>query len=431
MPQEYDVVDLTSSDDNHEGSASLSPPQRPASVQPTTARRRRRSQAFDEDEDLEGVLTHRPVRRNSEAENNDIEVVSTTHVNVNPLRAAPGAHHFHQTYNLHPFRDASSSQLASSHPYRVATPHGRSSHDGQRRHRHRATTPTMASNFTGWHPTLGWLPVAYDNNPEEDEEDITVEQSAPVTRRNSEDIQVVDHKQITPQERLRQIQESHARGQAVNPRQIHQQQPQPPSRPSFQRANQLSDLLLGRHINVHDIPGGGFNFTPGFPIGNNGGRPSLFSRLGHFGGNHGGNGESGAGINPFGGPSNLEESVLERALRASLDHFSNRKPVDAHSVMKPPEPTPARAGFTRTLEGETELVCVKCQNQLGEVHSASKTDFSRNLSPKVFVRGCGHVYCGVCVHLLKAAKSKERACPVTDCKIPNTKKRGLFREVFL
>lgn len=423
MPQEYDVVDLTSSDDNNEGNSTPSvsnrpsQPQGPTSSQPTTARRRRRSQAFDEDEDedLEGVLTHRPVRRISESDNNDIEVVSTAQVSVNPLRAPQSAPSPY-TQSLDRLAQLVTGGLAPN---------------GHGHRRLRTNTPTTFDDFPDPHSSLGWSPYGSELP---DEDDITVEQTASVRRRrNSEDIQVVDHKQITPQERLRQIQESHARGQAVNPRQVHQQSAPPPSRFTFGRGNQLQDLFLGRSIDVHDVPGGGFNLAPGFPFGHHGGRPNLYSRLGHLRGNHGGEEapQFGPGMGPFGGPPNLEESVLERALRASLDHFSNRKPVDAHSVMKPPEPTEARAGFTRTLEGETELVCVKCHNQLGEVNSESKTDFSRNLSPKVFVRGCGHVYCGVCVHLLKASKSKDRACPVTDCKIPNTKKRGLFREVFL
>lgn len=221
---------------------------------------------------------------------------------------------------------------------------------------------------------------------------------------NAEDgLDVVDEKHITPQERLRRIQEQHARGEVVR---INGNE-EPRSFPLF-GLDSRQGVTGPRAFHPYLMPPPprleGYDFILGGAI------PFrvMNTNMGY----------------------NSEQIVMERALQASMDETSG-KSLDPSSLMLPMVPlTDARHGFTRSLNVEGDLVCIRCGHILGTC-GEGLTGSAKIRSQQVFARGCGHVYCGHCTFAMKDRANKKKACPIAECKSVNPKKRGLFREVFL
>lgn len=218
-----------------------------------------------------------------------------------------------------------------------------------------------------------------------------------------DDLDVIDEKHITPQERLRRIQEQHARGEVVRTGAAEE----PRSYPLFGLEGRRG-IMGPRAFHPYLMPPQtgfqGFNFMRGDVI------PFRM-----FNSNM---------------ANNLEQDIMERTMQASMNDTSG-KILDPKSLMLPAVPSPeARPGFTRNLNFEGDLVCIRCDHTLG-APGEGMTASAKLRSQQVFARGCGHVYCGHCTFAMKDRTNKDKACPVAECKSLSPKKRGLFREVFL
>ncbi|EEB09788.1 SUMO-targeted ubiquitin-protein ligase subunit Rfp1 [Schizosaccharomyces japonicus yFS275] len=82
-------------------------------------------------------------------------------------------------------------------------------------------------------------------------------------------------------------------------------------------------------------------------------------------------------------------------------------------------PKPARAGFSRSINPSTVLLCPGCQEELGASKNAQKAT--------LWATKCGHVYCGLCKDAIKNAKRTERKCAVPSCRQSLVSKNALFQ----
>ncbi|KAI9750281.1 MAG: hypothetical protein M1815_001888 [Lichina confinis] len=100
------------------------------------------------------------------------------------------------------------------------------------------------------------------------------------------------------------------------------------------------------------------------------------------------------------------------------------------STERPPTPPPAQTGFTRSPDEEQLIVCPNCDDELG----VGQTDEKRSVW---FVKGCGHVYCGECVHNRSVGKRrrdrKGKGEPFKLCKVcqRSVSSKMAFRQIFI
>lgn len=121
------------------------------------------------------------------------------------------------------------------------------------------------------------------------------------------------------------------------------------------------------------------------------------------------------------------EDQLARAIANSLIESDAHKPPDLSALKIPSKPTDTRPGFTRTLKPKQKLACAGCDNELGVGDQSLAGEEARNMSARIYFRGCGHVYCGRCVHLIKINESPFRGCAVVGCK---TSRKTKFCQIY-
>jgi len=129
--------------------------------------------------------------------------------------------------------------------------------------------------------------------------------------------------------------------------------------------------------------------------------------------------------------SGLEHSIMQQALDRSLNE--THRAVNPAGIKFPEPPTKTHPGFTRSLNAladDETVVCISCGHELGKPRPEFASGASER-SANVFVRGCGHVYCGECTFSLRDAKNKKRACPMKDSEQVSSKKKNQFRQVFI
>lgn len=112
---------------------------------------------------------------------------------------------------------------------------------------------------------------------------------------------------------------------------------------------------------------------------------------------------------PFPQPRSVEQATLERVLAHSIYDTSNHQPVDADKIKKPVM-TQLSEGCTRSLAEAKQLICARCPNKLGPVEGADEQ------ARKVYVRNCGHVYCGKCVlDIRNSSNPRQKRCDIKNC----------------
>ncbi|ANB13104.1 hypothetical protein AWJ20_1384 [Sugiyamaella lignohabitans] len=148
---------------------------------------------------------------------------------------------------------------------------------------------------------------------------------------------------------------------------------------------------------------------------------------------------------PYGALSNEEERLFQAVLQRSIEdtgEVSHRPTVD--QLRKPEIPKSARPGYSRAVEPELDVVCARCETELGvgltsdmkldkgkeqetsqEASDLVITEADRLLSKRVFFARCGHVYCGRCVNATvnrrnnKKRKGKKGPDPTRKCSVPD------------
>uniref|UniRef100_A0A060TDW6 ARAD1D10758p n=1 Tax=Blastobotrys adeninivorans TaxID=409370 RepID=A0A060TDW6_BLAAD len=126
----------------------------------------------------------------------------------------------------------------------------------------------------------------------------------------------------------------------------------------------------------------------------------------------------------FVNPRDQERQDLLRAIMLSTQQYHPPETIKVEDIKdKPPSPSPARDGYTRSIKPDLKLMCCKCDTELGEGYdeqqAEQKSETDLLLSKRIFFSRCGHVYCGVCVknYTSRPHKKGERRpkCVVEGC----------------
>jgi hypothetical protein len=135
----------------------------------------------------------------------------------------------------------------------------------------------------------------------------------------------------------------------------------------------------------------------------------------------------------------LEEQDLIDALRESAQMDQSSPRLELQDLKLPQIPSTTRPGYTRGINKNKDLMCARCDVELGigipdSEKDSSITDGDRLLSKRVFFARCGHTYCGRCVNDFLNRDHKKRglskACVVPDCKQSFKRQRVPFREIY-
>ena len=122
----------------------------------------------------------------------------------------------------------------------------------------------------------------------------------------------------------------------------------------------------------------------------------------------------------------IEENIIRQTIQRSFDQISGHKSVTLKDLHLPADPAAPAEGYTRDVSVDSPLLCVNCDHELGKIGPDGD-------SYRVFVRGCGHVYCGQCTMKQSRLSGKKSRCPAPNCfeihkKLRNKNK---YREVYI